>query len=81
MESPQILPGAGIAAVALNLLVVRLLIEKGALSKQDMTDALDGATLLVQELSPDIPLRQSVHEILQGILSMIADRGALPTDT
>jgi hypothetical protein len=80
MESPSNLfgSGAGIANLALSILILQRLKAKGILPLEEITDMIDHAILLVEEMEPDSPERQSVHEILAGILSIVQGRPVPP---
>lgn len=69
MELLSNLSGAGVAALAINVVVIKLLLKKGVLSQQQVTESLDAAGLFVAEVPPDLAERQSYTDISQSTIS------------
>jgi hypothetical protein len=63
--------GFAFASMAANIALLTLLVEKRIVTRQELVERLDRASALLEEMSPDIPLRTDAHEVIEGILRIV----------
>jgi hypothetical protein len=75
--TPTDYAGAAFASMALNMALLGRMREKGLLSKEEIAEMVDMATLVLEQGGLDIPAQKAAHGLLQGILSIV-ESGKLP---
>lgn len=69
--------GTGFACLALNMALIGRLQEKGILTKQEVADMMDYATLILEQGGLSNPVQRAAHATLQGLLAIV-ESGKLP---
>ena len=77
------IPGLDTAAMAmtslcLNIVLMKLLAKHNLVTTEELAQAIDGATLMIEEMSPDVGPRQNIHCMLKDILAMVEGRREPP---
>ncbi len=67
-------PAMAMTALCLNVVVLKLLVRCNFVRKEELAQAIDGATLLIEEMSPEVEPRQNIHFMLQDILAIVEGR-------
>lgn len=75
------IPGLDTAAMVmtslcLNIVLMKLLAKRDLVSTEELAQAIDGATLMIEVMSPEVGPRQNIHRMLKDILAMIEGRSA-----
>lgn len=76
------IPGLDAAAMAmtslcLNIVLMKLLAKRNLVPAEELAQAIDDATLMIEEMSPDVGPRHNIHRMLKDILAMV-ERRPLP---
>jgi hypothetical protein len=75
--TPTDYAGTAFASLALNMAILGKMRSKGLLSKEEIAEMVDVATVVLEQGGLDLPAQKVAHGLLQGILSIV-ESGKLP---